>query len=509
MSRSGRIATVLALVLVAAACSTSKNHPRHITAPSTAVLQKYYDQIPQWGSCASFGDASTKFPEGTQCARIAVPIDYDKPEGATAQIAISRIKATGPRIGSLLFNPGGPGQAGLWMATQGQDTPLAQRFDRIGFDPRGVGASTPLIHCLTAEQWDHQRAEPPKDYSPAGIAAAEQEDRDFAGHCTEKSGNELLAHVGTREVVRDMDIIRGVLGDEKLNYVGYSYGTRLGYSYAEKFPGKVRAMVLDGALDPDDDPAKEPVEQAAGFQKAFDAYAASCTGKPQCPLGQDPAQAVARFRALVGPLWEHAASTQDGRGLTYGDAITGVQNTLYAEDNWNVLSAGLAQLAGGQGDILLQLADLYDGRSKDGTYDNSQDAFMSIHCVDEPAIKKRDETDKQDAEFRKAAPFLDDGHASGHAPLEMCAFWPVPNSSGPHNISAPGLPKTVVVSTTADPATPYEAGVKLARQMGASLITNKGTRHTAFLSGGVPCVDKAVLGYLIDLTSPPDGLTCG
>ncbi|MBF6446151.1 alpha/beta hydrolase [Nocardia elegans] len=511
LSRSGRVAAAVALMCVAAACSsTSKNHPvAQPSAPSPAALQKYYTQVPAWGSCDGFGDSSTRFPQGTECTHIAVPIDYDKPEGATAQIAVSRIKATGQRIGSLLFNPGGPGQAGLWMAAQGQDTPLAQRFDRIGFDPRGVGASTPLIECLTGQQWDQQRAEPPKDYTPAGIAAAEQENKDFAAHCTEKTGNEFLAHVGTREVVQDMDIIRGVLGDDKLNYVGYSYGTRLGYTYAEKFPDKVRAMVLDGALDPDADPEKESVQQAAGFQKAFDAYAADCASKPDCPLGQDASQAVARFHDLVNPLWNHPAETRDGRGLTYSDAVTGVQNTLYAEDSWNVLSAGLAQLARGKGDILLQLADLYDGRSKDGTYDNSQDAFLAIHCVDDPAIKDRAETDKQDAEYRKVAPFLDDGHATGQAPLEMCAFWPVPNSGSPHNISAPGLPKTVVISTTADPATPYQAGVDLAHQLGAALITNKGTRHTAFLSGGVPCVDDAVFAYLSDLKTPPEGLTCG
>ncbi len=511
LSRSGRLAAVLALVCVAAACSsTSNNRPApRPSPPSTAALQKYYEQVPQWGGCEGFADPGTRFPQGTECAHISVPIDYDKPEGETAQIAISRQRATGKRIGSLLFNPGGPGQSGLWMAGQGQGTPLAQRFDRIGFDPRGIGGSRPLIECFTAQQWDADRAEPPTDYTPAGIAAAEQDSKDFASNCTEKTGNEFLAHVGTREVVQDMDVIRAALGDEKLNYVGYSYGTRLGYTYAEKFPDKVRAMVLDGALDPTADPDQESIQQAAGFQKVFDAYAASCTGQPDCPLGSDPSQAVNRFRELVNPLWDHPAQTRDGRPLTYGDAVTGVQNSLYDESGWNVLSAGLAQLTQGQGDILLRLADMYDGRSEDGSYDNSQAAFMAIHCVDDPAEKDRKKTNEQDAEFRKAAPFLDDGHATGQAPLEMCAFWPVPNSGSPHEVYAPGLPKTVVVSTTADPATPYQAGVDLANQLGAALITNKGNRHTAFLSAGEPCVDDAVIAYLTDLRTPPDGLTCG
>ncbi|ATL66848.1 alpha/beta hydrolase [Nocardia terpenica] len=510
--RTGRVAAAVALMCVAAACSTSSKNPApgpSAAAPVPAGLEKFYEQKPQWGPCDGYVDSSTRFPDGTECTRITVPIDYAKPDGGTAQIALSRVKATGQRIGSLLFNPGGPGQAGLWMAGQGQDTPVAQRFDRVGFDPRGVGASTPLITCLTPKEWDDERAEPPKDNSPVGIAAAEDENKKFAAHCSERTGNEFLAHVGTREVVQDMDVIRAVLGDPKLTYVGFSYGTRLGYSYAEKFPDKVRALVLDGAVDPSQDPEKESVQQAAGFQKAFDAYAADCATKPDCPLGTDTTQAVAKFHQLVGPLWEHPATTKDGRGLAFGDAITGVQNTLYAEDSWNVLSAGLTELANGQGDILLKLADLYDGRRRDGSYDNSQDAFLAIHCADDPAVKDRAQADKQDTEYRKVAPFLDDGHGNGNAPLELCAFWPVPNTASPHKLSIPGLPKTVVVSTTQDPATPYQNGVDLARQLGASLITNRGTRHTAFLSGGVSCVDDAVFAYLTDLKEPQQGLTCG
>jgi pimeloyl-ACP methyl ester carboxylesterase len=512
LSRSGRVAVLAASVLMAAACSTSQVVPGtpEPAVPTPVGLEKFYNQSLQWTGCDTFGgDQGSRFPVDTQCARVLVPIDYEKPDGPTAQIAISRIKATGRRVGSLLFNPGGPGQAGLWMAAQGQDTPLSQRFDRIGFDPRGVGASIPAIACLTPQEWDAERAEPPKDGSPAGVAAAEDENKQFATHCADRTGDEFLEHVGTREVVQDMDVIRAVLGDPKLTYVGYSYGTRLGYSYAERFPDRIRAMVLDGAVDPDADPVAESVQQAAGFQKAFDAYATDCATKPDCPLGTDPTQAVPKFHALLAPLWDHPAPTKDGRGLSFGDAVTGVQNTLYAEDNWNVLSAGLTQLTAGSGDLLLKLADLYNGRRNDGSYDNSQDAFLAIHCVDDPAIKDRQQVDRQDAEYRKVAPFLDDGHGGDQAPLELCAFWPVPNTATPHKVSVQGLPKTVVISTTQDPATPYQAGVNLAQQLGAALITNKGTRHTVFLSGGVACVDNAVFDYLTDLKEPPSGLTCG
>ncbi|MGV9679491.1 alpha/beta hydrolase [Nocardia sp. NPDC003482] len=511
--RSGRVAVLVFLTCLAAACTVSgKEEPAPASpgAPTPAALDRYYHQTPRWEGCESYvDDPQIRLPRGIECTRVTVPVDYDKPDGSTAQIALSRIKASGDRIGSVLFNPGGPGVSGLPMATQGGGTPLAERFDRVGFDPRGVGASTPAITCLTAKEWDDQRAEPPKDYSPAGIAASEQENKEFAAHCSERTGNEFLAHVGTRDVVQDMDVIRAVLGDPKLTYVGYSYGTRLGSVYAEKFPDRVRALVLDGAIDPEEQPVRESLEQAAGFQKAFDAFAADCAKNADCPLGTDPAQAVSRFRALVAPLWDHALPTKDGRPLTYGDAVIGVQDSLYSEDRWQLLSAGLTEITQGKGDVLLALADDYDSRRPDGTYTNSQDAFLAIHCVDDPAIKDRAVADQEDADLRKVAPFLDDGHASGHAPLELCAFWPVPTTRAPHKVSAPGLPKTVVVSTTQDPATPYQAGVNLAADLNAALITNRGTRHTAFLSGGVPCVDNAVFDYLIELTEPPAGLTCG
>jgi pimeloyl-ACP methyl ester carboxylesterase len=499
--------TGVALLSTVTACSTSSKEQS--AQPANAALQKFYQQVPKWGNCDSFGDPDSRMPKETECAHISVPIDYDHPDGPVAQIAVSRIKATGKKIGSLLFNPGGPGQAGLWMAQQGQGTALAERFDRIGFDPRGTGDSTPLIECLTGKEWDDERAEASKPNTPAGIASQETEDKQYAAHCTQRTGNEFLAHVGTREVVQDMDVIRGVLGDPKLNYVGYSYGTRLGYTYAEKFPDRVRTMVLDGAVDPDEGPVQDSVDQSAGFQKAFDMYTQDCASRSACPLGQDPAQATAQFQKLINPLWDHPASTPDGRGLTYGDAITGVENTLYANDNWDVLSKGLGELAQGHGDILLKLADLYDGRRKDGSYDNSQDAFLSIHCVDDPAIKDHAVAAQEDAEIRKVAPFLDDGHGTNAAPLDTCAFWPVPNTETPHKLSIHGLPKTLVISTTNDPATPYQAGVDLAQQLGADLITNRGTRHTVFLSGGVPCVDDAVMSYLIDLKQPAPGLTCG
>ncbi|MGW6725922.1 alpha/beta hydrolase [Nocardia sp. NPDC055029] len=504
------------VVLVGAACalivsgctSAETSAPRAELPPPPDGLAQFYEQPLEWGSCEGFGSPEDRLPPKTECARITVPVDYARPDGPTAQIAMSRIPATGDKLGSLLMNPGGPGVSGLSMVTVGNRTELADRFDRVGFDPRGVGSSLPSIVCLTPQQADAERAEPPTDNSPAGIAEAEADNREYADRCVERSGTELLTHVGTREVVQDMDVMRAVLGDPKLSYLGYSYGTRLGSAYAEKFPQNVRALVLDGAVDSSQDPVQESLRQAAGFQGVFDAYAAECAQNADCPLGTDPAQSVARFRALVAPLETTPAATTDPRGLSYGDAITGVQQALYSDDLWNILTQGLTELRDGNGDTLLQLADMYDGRREDGTYANIQDAFNAIRCVDDPRITDPAVVARQDAEYRKAAPFLDDGKGTGAAPLELCASWPVPNTSTPHRVSAQGLPTTVVVSTTDDPATPYQAGVDLAAQLGAELITFRGNRHTAALVAGDRCVDDAVIDYLVDLAAPGAGLTC-
>lgn len=507
--RSGRgVLIAVALTVVAAGCAASKDEQGQPLPAPPAGLEKFYSQTVNWGSCDDFGSADDRPAPKAECARINVPVDYAKPDGATASLALARIPASGNRIGSLLLNPGGPGVSGLSISGIAGKTPLAERFDRVGFDPRGVGSSTPSIACLTPQQNDAERAELPTDNTPEGIAKAEDENRQFVGHCVERTGTEFLSHVGTREVVQDMDVIRAALGDPKLTYLGYSYGTKLGSAYAEKFPNNVRALVLDGAVDSSQDPVQESLRQAAGFQKAFDAYAADCAKQADCPLGTDPAQGVAKFRAMVNPLETKSASTADPRGLSYSDAITGVQQALYSDDYWRVLTLGLSELRDGRGDTLLKLADLYDGRRDDGSYDNTQEAFNAIRCVDDPRIDDRAVAGRQDAEYRKAAPFLDDGRGTGAVPLELCAIWPVPNTSTPHKISAPGLPKTVVVSTTEDPATPYQAGVDLAHQLGAALITYQGTRHTAALVAGNQCLDDAVIAYLTDLTIPAAGLTC-
>ncbi|WP_305091758.1 alpha/beta hydrolase [Prescottella sp. R16] len=515
--RTVLVTAIAAVTVLVAGCGTDTSQnvagtpvgepPAAGAGEIPAGLDAFYTQQIDWGSCDDFATDGEDLGPDLDCARVTVPLDYANPGGDTVELAISRSRARGARIGSLLVNPGGPGASGLALASIADGTDIADRFDVIGFDPRGVGASTPQVRCLTPQEADDRRADPEVDMSPAGIAHSEDRNRAYAALCAERSGLPLLAHVGTREVVRDLDVIRSVLGDPKLSYLGMSYGTRIGTEYAETFPGNVRAMVLDGALDPEQDPVEEVVLQGGGFQAAFDAFAAECARSTDCPVGTDPAAANARFRALVDPLVDRPAATTDPRGLSYGDAITGVQQALYSPNLWSSLRGGLNQLASGRGDTLLLLADLYAGRLDDGSYSNLDDAFNAIRCVDDPPVTDRVVVGEADMRYRQAAPFLDDGRGTGNAPLDVCAFWPVPNTGAPHTVSADGLPPVVVVSTTQDPATPYQAGVDLAKQLGGALVTFRGAQHTATFDGH-DCVDEAVTEYLVDLTPPAPDLTC-
>lgn len=500
------IAVVAALVVVLVQRKDSEAGAAG--AVDTKALDKFYSQKIDWGPCAGFEAGGSKISYGLQCARVTVPVDYDDPDGDTAQIAISRSRATGEKTGSILLNPGGPGASGLRLGGLGIGTELGEHFDVVGFDPRGIGASTPTVKCETGPELDADRASNDDlDNSPAGIEKQEADTRKDVDKCVERTGKDFLAHVGTHEVVRDMDVIRGVLGDEKLTYLGISYGTFLGSTYAETFPDKVRAMVLDGAVNPNQDARESKLKQTAGFQKAFDDYAAACAKQPACPLGADPAGANAAFRALVDPLVEQPAATKDPRGLSFSDAHTGVVQALYSQESWQDLTDGLRELSEGRGDKLLEFADTYLDRRKDGTYSSQNDANTAVQCVDKQPVTDRAQIGQLDTDIRKAAPFLDDGRGTGLGSLGACAMWPVQPTSKPHEIKAPGLPKVVVVSTTDDPATPYQAGVDLAKQLGATLVTYEGTQHGATFSG-IKCVDDAIYAYLEDLKLPEEGLTC-
>lgn len=507
---AGRVALVItsaaAVLAASAGCSS-------VVAGRAMLAEPQIGQPAQWGPCRPGGGGggnALPIPSGAQCGKIAVPVNYDDAEAGTATLALIRFPATGDRIGSLIINPGGPGESGIEAAAgivEGMPASVRQRFDLVGFDPRGVAASTPALWCNSDADNDRIRAEPQVDYSPAGIEKIENETKQFIQRCVDKMGTEFLANVGTASVAKDLDMLRAAVGDDKLNYLGYSYGTRIGSAYAEAYPDKVRAMILDGAVDPNADPIQADIDQARAFQEAFNDFAADCAKDVGCPLGSDPAKAVAKYRDLVDPLVDTPMPTRDPRGLSYNDAIVGTIMALYSPNLWRHLKQGLTEMTRDRGDTMLALADMYMRRDEQGHYTNATDARIAVNCVDQPAITDRAKVVDEDRQLREVAPFMSYGEFTGHAPMSTCAFWPVPPTSTPHAVSADGLPPVLVVSSTGDPATPYQAGVDLAKQLGGALLTFNGTQHTVVFQGE-QCVDDYAAAYLVDLKLPPPGATC-
>ena len=507
--RAARTAVVLpaaaAVLAASAGCTT-------VVGGRAVLAEPKVGQPVQWEPCGPGGGGGQALPvpSGAQCGKIAVPVDYADPEAGAATLALIRFPATGDRIGSLIVNPGGPGESGIDAAASIVESLLPEvreRFDLVGFDPRGVGASSPALWCNSDADNDRLRADPQVDYSPEGVERIEGETKAFVQRCIDKMGTEFLANVGTASVAKDLDALREAVGDDKLNYLGYSYGTRIGAAYAEAFPDKVRAMILDGAVDPNADPVQADIDQAAAFQQAFNDYAADCAENVSCPLGTDPAKAVDVYRSLVDPLVEQPLKTRDPRGLSYGDAVVGTIMALYSPNLWRHLTQGLTEMTDGRGDVMLALADMYMRRDAQGRYTNATDARIAVNCVDQPPITDRATVIEEDRRLREVAPFLSYGEFTGNAPMSTCAFWPVPPTSTPHTVSAPGLPPVLVISSTGDPATPYQAGVDLAEQLGGALLTFNGTQHTVAFQGE-QCVDDYAAAYLIDLTLPPPGASC-
>ncbi|MET0967435.1 MAG: alpha/beta hydrolase [Nakamurella sp.] len=540
-SRSRFVPVLLGFALVLAACSSTvagtpvtganansgaagtTGSSGGSATPVPAGLEEFYNQELDWGSCAALTTGEdTKFYQSAslQCADLTVPLVYDDPTGTTITIKVLRKPATdqSARIGSVVINPGGPGASGVEAAGSlgafGVGKDLNERFDLVGFDPRGVGSSVPEIRCQTDAERDAARLQVVRTRDQADVDAANALAKSIADGCAKLTGAEqgidgatVLANVGTRDVAKDLDVLRAVLGDDLLTYLGWSYGTAIGTSYAEQFPANVRAMILDGAVDPEEDAATSNIAQTEAFQKAFDDYAAWCAQQAVCVLGKDPANATAVYQSLVRPLLDAPLKLADGRSLSFNDANTGVGQALYLSSFWETLSTALLDLSKGDGSALMTLADLYDGRDADGHYSNLLDAFQAISCIDGSRTIDPAQADQIAAKLAAAAPW----QATGDTPLgtnDPCVHWPTPPTGAPHAPEVTGLPEVLVISTTGDPATPYESGVKLADDLGATLLTVEGTNHTAYLGTGNSCVDDIGTDYFIDLALPDDGTTC-
>jgi pimeloyl-ACP methyl ester carboxylesterase len=444
-----------------------------------------------------------------ECGRIAVPLDYAHPRGPSITLALSRVKAADAkhRVGALLVNPGGPGGSGLDLPlgllgqAHQEGGPLAaalDRFDLIGFDPRGVGASS-SVNCI--DNPDAFYATDPTPDSQEEKRALIASIRAFARACLQRTGA-LLQHVGTVDAARDMDQIRRALGDTKISYLGFSYGTELGATYADLFPSHVRAAVLDGAVDMSLDGPGLIREQALAMERAFHVFAANCAARPSCAFysAGDPERAFDRLlhRLDVAPEAVGARVANEGKARTVAGFALFVLPSVRP-----LVELGLAQAAAGDGSILLNGFDLYAERRPDGTYSNGIDATVAVNCLDYRWPRGERGYDAIAARPLAAAPRFGPTFEREYLP---CAYWPFNGQDRPVP-KADGAPPIVVVGSTGDPATPYEWAQAMARQLESGvLLTRVGEGHTAL--GVSRCIDDALATYLSRLTVPKPGTTC-
>ncbi|RDD84339.1 alpha/beta hydrolase [Streptomyces parvulus] len=505
-------AATASALLVLTGCSSTTPEPESSTPE--ANLNAYHQQKLDWAACkdtaTSEADKKLFANPALECARVEVPVDYDKPEGNKAKIALTRLSATGEAQGSLLVDPGGPGGSGTQMIASTlplwQTNPIAKRFDIVGFDPRGTGASTPSLDCYTDKEYD--AGEVPRYGAVYDITTADQA-AELAKRCTEASGGvENLANAGSTNVVHDMDIIREVLGDDKLTYVGYSYGTELGAMYATTYTEKVRALVLDGAVSPDLTAKEFRAASFEGLQARFNDLAALCAKSPDCVLGNDPAAANDRLHDIVQPVIDAPVETSSGRKVSVWDVYLGVSSGLFSEKRWPAIISALTALEAGNADEILSFRDLAYGRGPDGVYNTDLDTNIAVRCMDWPRRTAEEHTALA-RHIGKVAPMFDLDVFTGASYHNECAAWPAPPTRDePWLTDTADLPETLVVSTTGDPATPHEGGIAMARALGGSLLTVDGKQHGAYVLGGNKCVDDIVNTYLVDLKTPPKDARC-
>jgi pimeloyl-ACP methyl ester carboxylesterase len=451
-----------------------------------------------WTSCGG----------GFQCGTVQVPLDYAHPASGTIEISLNRKPATRPtqRIGSLLVNPGGPGASGIdfLVAFAPALAYLNRTFDLIGFDPRGVGRSAP-VRCLDGPHLDAFFAFDGVLDDPQEKATAIQADQSFAAGCAQLSAK-VLPFVDTASAARDMDVMRAALGDAKLTYLGFSYGTYLGEHYAHLFPTHIRAMVFDAVLDPSLSADDLNISQGASFDQNLKAFLADCaahiSAAPKCAFAQsgDP---TTKINALMQGL-DTTPLPVVNRALTRALALTAVAAELYDQSTWPDLDQGLTQAEKGNGALLMGFADSYLKRHPNGTYDNEIEANYAVNCLDHPAPTDIAAYDKLGPAYAQAAPFFGPSFQYSNLP---CAYWPAKPTGHAGPLTAEGAPPILMVGGTNDPATPYAWAVAAHKSIANSiLVTRNGNGHGSY--GVSVCATVAEISYLVNLTLPADGTVC-
>jgi pimeloyl-ACP methyl ester carboxylesterase len=505
---------LLSLAVVLTGCTSSDDGDDAAPSSSAAETTAPPEAQPiEWDDCTGqlepiiAGRPGAERDLSFQCGTTTVPVSYDDPDGDPLQLFLVKATLAGQtnRIGSLMVNPGGPGQSASDAAIQSAltlPTDVLARFDVVGMDPRGVGLSTP-VECISAEDKDAGFAADPRATDAAALDTTFGLVDAVAEGCAEKY-QDALGAFNTVDTAKDMDLVRQSLGDEQLTYLGYSYGTALGSTYAELFPDRVRAMVLDGVVDPDAGQQAAAEAQAQAFEAAFDQFAASCTSLVGgCPIGGNP-------RAWVNDTLNAAAaapigSSREGetRQATPGLILDAVRSALYQPAAWPQLAQALATIATGDSAGILSLADTYTGRNDDGTYNNVVDANLAVSCADTEEEFTREQVGALVADWGTRYPLFGAGAAQS---LYQCTPWEAPRTPLPVR-DAEGSAPILVIGTQGDPVTPLPGAVDMADRLTSGvLLTWQGNGHTAYPK--TECVAAAVNAYLIDLVAPQDGLTC-
>ncbi len=495
------VMAVLVLATVAVVVAVTRDDP---APPPKATgekapdgLARFYDQELTWTDC---GDA--------ECTWITVPVDYEEPEGDTVRLRAVRHPAQGGGSKVLFVNPGGPGGSAIDFAGTIEsrfDGDVRDEYSVVGVDPRGVGRSTP-VECLGDAAFDRFVADDPTPDDAAERRAFAASNAAFGKKCLANTPRGLAAHVSTEEAARDMDVARALLGQQKLDWFGASYGTQLGATYATLFPQKVGRMILDGATDPSQGPIDSALGQAEGFQSALEAYAKDCVQREGCPLGSDPEAGLSKLSDLTDSLDDRPLATGTDRQLTEGRAFYGIAVTLYDQQTWPVLTQALTAAFRGDGSILLRLNDAYFDRKPDGSYDgNIGQVINAVSCLDTKDRPSIADVQRAMPRFEKVSPVFGRTLAFGAA---SCAQWPAPAAHPQPALDATGSAPIIVMGTTNDPATPYRYAPKMAQALRTGvLVTREGEGHTAFTSGN-RCIVDIVNRFYVDGAVPKDGTTC-
>lgn len=503
------LSATLAMVMlpVLSACSVLGDEPKlpaeplasgEVDAPAPPdALAAYYDQDVDWRRCRG----------SMECGSLEVPLDYAAPGGERITLSLLRIPATDEahRIGALVVNPGGPGGSGVEYAARAEDffgAEVRAAFDIVGFDPRGVGESTP-VDCLSDDAMDEFLAFDPDPESLTEGQEAEAKLAEFGKGCLELSGD-LPRHMSTVEAARDIDLIRAALDQPRLAYFGASYGTLLGATYAELFPERVGRLVLDGAIDPTLDGVETSLVQARGFETALRAYVENCVDEGDCFLGRSADDGLERIRGLLDALDSQPIAGEGGRELTQGLAVLGIWAPLYDQSAWPLLDRALKAGLAGDGSILLSFADQYVGRGPEGYIDNSTEALYAVNCLDRGDSVPLDEVGSYEDRFVEASPTFGRIFAFG---LTACGAWPV-EAGEPLTIRGEGAAPILVVGTSRDPATPLAWAEALADQLASGVLLRRdGDGHTAYRAGN-DCVDDTVERYLVSGEVPEGTVDC-